>query len=176
MNSFTTQATANIGRNVNVNGVHHIITGLAEETGKMKNGDVAQYINMTADDGAVSTLHPRKASQLFSKGVIDGIQMLVDAVIEADAVEAIVLPTEIICYPTAKVKKEKKAKVVADPVAKEPSKKELAIAVYKQVMADDTIDIKAKRATVLGLFMSEVGLSKPGASTYFQSCKSGNYQ
>ena len=185
MNTFTTQANAMIGRNVNVNGAHHVISGLAEQTGKLKNGDVAQYINLTDDNGEVITLNPRKAAQLFSKGEVEGIQMLVDAIVAETVVagdetgapvevEAKMTPTEIICYPTEEVKK---AKVVKEVVAKAPSKKEKCIAAYNAVMADETVDEKAKRSTTIALFMAdEIGLSKPGAATYYQSCKSGNYK
>lgn len=184
MNTFTTQANAMIGRNVNVNGAHHVISGLAEQTGKLKNGEVAQYINLTDDNGEVITLNPRKAAQLFSKGEIEGIQMLVDAIVAETAVagaalvevEAKMTPTEIICYPTEEVKKEKKAKVVKEVVAKAPSKKEKCIAAYNAVMADETVAAGDKRKVTIALFMAEeIGLSKPGSATYFQSCKSGQY-
>jgi hypothetical protein len=193
---YKSQAAAYIDHKATVNGVIHTITGFSEQEGKLKNGESAPYMILTADESGNSmSLHPRKASALFSKGEVEGIHMLVAAVIEEELVakteELVVAPTETIHLPevleAAPIDEQAKADLLANALAileakkpaaeKKVSKKQKCIDVYNAVQADDTIAVGDKRKVTIATFMGEeIGLSKPGANTYFQSCKSGAYK
>lgn len=70
-----------------------------------------------------------------------------------------------------KVEEKKEAKKVEPKKDKGPSKKSLAIEIYNEMNANGP----AKRKDVIDRFISEVGLSKPGSSTYYQNIKSGKW-
>lgn len=73
-------AATHIGHDVTVNGFRHTITKLSDQEGKLKNGLSVPYVILTSALGNEAKLHPRKAYVLFSKGEVEGIKLLVDAV------------------------------------------------------------------------------------------------
>lgn len=170
---YTSQAAANIGREVTVNGIRHTILKMAEQEGKLKNGNAAPYIILGNGVDEIS-LHPRKALQLFTKGEVEGIKMLIE-VVAAEPVEAKMTPTEVICYPTVDTNAlleaaTAKLSAMLDTKETKVSKKSMCIAIFNEVVAAE-----GTRATCIARFMSEADLSKNGANTYYQSCRNGSY-
>ena len=159
--NYADKATSLIGKQLMINAAVLTIAGLADKTGKLKNGDSAPYLNVTAADGTISAIHPRTASALFSKGEAEGIKLLVDAVATAVAIEAKLVPTETIHYPT----------VVAAPVVetvKKVSKKAQATAIFNEVLA-----AQGTRQDVIKRIIAETGSSLNLANTYYQNLRSG---
>lgn len=156
MKNFTTHATQHFGQQLMIGAIAHTITSLAEKTGKLKNGQDAPYLVVTAADGKTDMLHPRTAVTLFSKGEAAGIQMLVDAVASAP----VATPAPVVTAPVAKA-----AKPVA---AKDNKKKQAMITIFNEVVA-----AKGTRQEVIQRFMSETGGSLNCANTYYQNCRGG---
>jgi hypothetical protein len=166
---------AHEGRKVEHKGVTFTIGALLERMGKLKTGEEQPYVNLTAADGTTLEMHPRKAVDIFTKGEADGIKLLVAQVAEEGEKKA--TPTELISQPeqakpeetTATTEVAGAGAAAAEPaavVAKAPSKKEQCVAFYHNGIA-----AKLDRKAILAQFAT-VGVTGPGAATYYQNCKS----
>lgn len=76
-----------------------------------------------------------------------------------------------VARPSKAVTKPKATKAAKSTTAKAHSKKDRALNIYRTAVKAGN----ATRKVVLPLLMSDLGLSKPGASTYFQNMKSGKW-
>jgi hypothetical protein len=135
-----------------VSGLIAAIT-LASTVGKLKNGTTAPYLTLTPAEGEAISLHPRKATTLFSKGEVDGIKLLIDSV-AADAGTKTEAADAVPAKP-AKVAKVKVAKVY---------KKATAMAIF-----DEVSTAKGTRAEVIARFIAELPCSKNCANTYYSN-------
>lgn len=162
--AFATFAAAFIGREVEVSTddtpqifkIAHLDT---ERTGSLKDGTKGEYVVLqnAADEAIVLSLHPQKAKALMTKGEFENMKLVAEAAAAPKAKRA---------------KKEKAAKAPEADTAvepKDPSKKELFMAVYRAgVEAGKTRkEIKADAAAL--------GLTDAGFNTYYQNAKSGKW-
>lgn len=165
------------------------IAMLGDKIGTMKSGDKASYVVLERADKPtiVMNLHPNVISKLLKTGAADGgLKLVADG--EAPKVEAATEETT----ETATTEEAPKTPVVevqptattetAAPEAttevpaeapKAPSKKERAIACYKAGHKQG----KARKDIIAVFRMAEkdggLGMSAPGANTYYQNIKSG---
>jgi hypothetical protein len=190
--SIATLAAALIGRTVTATDKAgatstYTIAKLSDKLGTMKNGEKAEYVILqsSADAAVVMSLHPEAAKRLMTKGSDAGLVM-------ADGTPAAEASTETVAEPAAPVAKVKKAKapkaakVKAEkpakvakvkkakeakpaPAAKEPSKKDLFMAVYTPNAAAGKTRQEIKTAA------ESLGLSLAGFNTYYQNAKSGKW-
>jgi hypothetical protein len=128
-----------------VSGLIAAIALSATATGKLKNGTAAPYLTLTPAEGEAVSLHPRKATTLFSKGEVDGIKLLIDTVAGA----AVAKPAKVAKVKVAKVTKKMTAKTIFDEV----------------------IAAKGTRAEVVARFVAELPISLKGANTYYSNIR-----
>lgn len=186
--SFAEQAAAAHGKKVEISGATFIIGDLMDKMGKLRDGTEVNYVSLASEDGSeVRELHPRKAQALFTTGEADGIKML----IEVEAAEDKLTPTEVVCHPTETATTETatteaastEAAATETPAAdagatteaaveKKVSKKSLCVAIY-----NDGVAKNQSRKDIIARFAAEAGVtSGPGAATYYQNCKSGAWK
>jgi hypothetical protein len=154
--NFSATASSHIGRALMIHAVAHTITSLSDKMGKLKNGQDAPYLVVTAADGKTDMLHPRTAVTLFSKGEAAGIKMLVTSVINT---------SNLVSTPI--VGKAKASAKVA-PIAASTSKKAQAVAIFNEVVAAN-----GTRAEVIQRIMAETNSSLNLANTYYQNMRGG---
>lgn len=184
--SIATIVTAVIGRTVIAAGkdgqpdTKYTVAKLSDKLGTLKDGSKGEYVVLTKDGetGVVLNLHPQHAKRLFTKGEDSGLTLVADAAVEVKADEpAADLSTDEQADVKAElVAEQTPAAADAAPVdeapaapvkaAKEPSKKDRTIAIFKSMAGSARKDIIAKMKT-------DLGLSDAGANTYYQNCKSG---
>lgn len=172
------------------------ISALAEKIGTMKNGDKANYVVLTREDNSaiVMPLHPNVINKLLKNGHDSGMTLVQMATEQAANDEGTVateiievasevvnaLPvvneatTEVETAPVAAdaVEAEVAAATEEAPVAK-TTKKDRAIACYK-----DGHKLGKARKDIIAVFKTAekdggLGMSAPGANTYYQNIKSG---
>lgn len=148
------------------------IARLDTKMGKLKDGSEAEYVILQRadDENVVIALHPRSAKKLFDKGEADMFKF--KPVEQGDVSEAdeAALQEELAAEQAgidAAEEGVKEGETVAEE-AKEVkvSKKERAVAIYCEV-----VNAGGARKDVIKRFTEELGMSSPGASTYFQNCK-----
>lgn len=146
------------------------IASLTEKIGTMKDGTKAEYVLLQRedDDTVVIQLHPNTASKLFKKSEADSFKI---APVSADEIlaaeEEAALQAELDVELTGTVGEPELAfEEKAAEEVKEPSKKERALAIFAEVTAAG-----GARKETIARFTTELGLSAPGASTYYQNCK-----
>ena len=198
-----TQATATmfqslIGRQVETkSGVMLINDVLTHKTGVLKSGDKAPYLHLIAEMGDMPEvdLHPQKALELMNKGESGAYKILgalaaeasAPAVAEAiaEAVEGDRTPAELVAdlsVPAVAVAAaalgmtvEQVAEGVAaagEQGAAAAEKKESKKAGTVRIYAEMTAQGKARK-DIIARMRTELGLSVPGANTYYQNVKSG---
>lgn len=139
------------------------IARLDTKMGTMKDGSKAEYVVLQRADNenVVISLHPNVAKKLFNKGEADSFKIKpVSAAEVLEAEQQAALQAELgdeLAGATGDVE------VKAD---KGPSKKDRAVAIYVEV-----VNAGGARKDVYARFMKELGMSAPGASTYYQNCK-----
>lgn len=170
MSAFASLALANLGAMVSMQASDssYVVDGLDAKMGTMKNGDKERYVVLRnpADTEDTISLHPEKAKELFNKGEQGSLRILKD-IASADPVAV----TEVKAEVPAEAAESTEAAVKTEEKVKEPSKKEKAAAIFKEVYAT----AEGKRKDVIARFKSELGMSDAGASTYHQNFKSGNW-
>lgn len=151
------------------------IARLDTKMGKLKDGSEAEYVILQRadDENVVIALHPRSAKKLFDKGEADTFKFKPveqGDVSEADEADEAALQEELAAEQAgidAAEEGVKEGETVAEE-AKEVkvSKKERAVAIYCEV-----VNAGGARKDVIKRFTEELGMSAPGASTYYQNCK-----
>lgn len=188
---------AAVGRQVlqNAEGAQHAfkITGIdAEKTGSLKDKSKAPYMVITRDDDTsiVVHLHPKNAKNLLDTGT-DGEFVLTALSTEAadvGAVEqaadtqaqtaeagtgevvanadgsAVEGSTEVAGETTGETT-QAAGETTDEPAA--PTKKEMAIDAYIEMA-----NAGKTRAEIIKHYVDVIGLTKPGAATYYQNCAS----
>lgn len=135
--------------------------------GTMKNGEKAPYVILMNDTtAAVINLHPEHAKRLFKKGEDSGV-MLTEAVFGVEQQEAEPAAEEMAPVDaTADQPEGQQEQPAAEPKV---SKKSQAIAIFN-ANADKA------RKEVIEMMVTEIGLTKLGAATYYQNIKSGQWK
>lgn len=160
----------------------YTITKLGDKLGTLKSGEKAEYVILTrdGDTGVIMSLHPTHATRLAKNGEDSGIKLLdeMSAQEQADAQAELAAeqngnagaPEAAPAGDAKAAKKGKKAakKAEVPAEAKEPSKKERTIAMFKLMTADGKV-----RKDIIASMKSELGLSAACANTYYQNAKSG---
>jgi hypothetical protein len=171
--TYETMHAAHEGRKVEFKGIAYTIGALSDRMGKLKTGDEKAYVQLiAADEKDNIEMHPRKAVDLFTKGEAEGIKLLVEQVAAEGEMKA--TPTEVVSHPevaqttatTEVATAGATTPAATEVVAKAPSKKEQCVAFYHNGVA-----AKLDRKTILAQFAT-VGVTGPGAATYYQNCKS----
>lgn len=156
----------------------YTVTKLSDKLGTLKSGEKAEYVILSKDGetGVIMSLHPEHARRLAKNGEDSNIKLLdeMSAQEQADAQNSDATgapeaaPTDEKAKKGGKkVKAEKKvAEVPAE--AKEPSKKDRTIAMFKTMTAEGKV-----RKDIIAAMKTDLGLSAAGANTYYQNCKSG---
>lgn len=177
MTNFNELYTNNAGKQVTATDKAGIaktfrVSALSEKMGTMKNGEKAAYVILTAEDGTstVINLHPQAASALFKKGAEGNMTITADNRRDLPKEEPQVEIVHVAQDTTVNVAPAEPAKVEAAPadVAKEPSKKEKAIALIHAGW-----DAGTKRSEIVAKLRQELNMGIPGANTYFQNVRSG---
>jgi hypothetical protein len=147
---------------------------LSDKQGVMKDSSKEPYVILMEQGGAVTmSIHPQHASRLMKKGEDSGMKLL-EAVCQAetaeDTSEPVIVDSTPVLTASQPAVEPKAAPAVEPAVAEAPvkaaSKKDRAVAIYKTMAGKP-------RKEIVAAFMSQLGLSAPGASTYHQNCKSG---
>jgi hypothetical protein len=167
----------------------YTISKLSDKLATLKDGSKGEYVILTKDGetGVVINMHPNTAKKLAKKGEGDNFVLAMaltqTAEPKADPVVASTEPAADLSAaeqtdvkaelaaaqsgaPAADMPPKDEAPVPAAKAAKEPSKKDRTIAIFKSMAGGARKDIIAKMKT-------DLGLSDAGANTYYQNCKSG---
>ena len=125
----------------------YVVSALDTKTGTMKDGTKAEYVILKkADDQAVViSIHPSIAKKLFKSG-------------ESDQYKIKPVTTEQVQEIAQLIDQAEKPA--------ELSKKERALLIFADVAANG-----GARKQTIERFVNELGMSAPGASTYYQNCK-----
>ena len=166
--NMTTQTlfAANIGKKVETAAGQMTIDCFLQKFGTLKSGERAPYVHMIGDTGIVD-LHPEKARQLFAKGEFGAMRILTDIAAEPVAAEAVTTP-EVVAEA---------APVAATPadatpvVAKKETSKDATLRIYREMNVDGK-----QRKEIIARMRTELGMSVPGANTYYQNVKSGMWK
>lgn len=152
--------------------VSYKVTKLDDQFGTMKNGEKAPYVILTrADNSAlVLKMHPEAAKRLFKKGTDSGLTVQ-EVAGTPPAGEQAGLQEELAQELAGAAVEEVKPEVKAAPAPKAPSKKEQTVAMFAEMTAKGL-----PRKDIIARMKSELGLSVPGANTYYQNCKSGAWK
>ena len=160
------------------NTTEYKIAALAEKTGTMKNGDKAEYLVLAkvGDEATTITVHPQQAKDLMTKGVAPSMTLNLSEVVVAAAVET----TEAVAADVVEeVKAEEQQAAKPEAVTmnelisevKPASKKARAIEMITAGWKANLV-----RKDIIAQMMKDLGLSAPGASTYYQNVKSGMWK
>ena len=178
MNQANTTSTADllrtlIGRQVeSKTGVLLVNDVLTHKTGVLKDGTSAPYLHLVAEmgDAPEVDLHPQKALELAKKGESGAYKILAslasDGIVALETVAAMneVAPADE--APTMEL--HQVAEPEAAPAEKKESKKAGTLRIYSAMTAEG----KARK-DIIAKMRTELGLSAPGANTYYQNAKSG---
>ena len=192
MNQANTTSTADllrtlIGRQVeSKTGVLLVNDVLTHKTGVLKDGTSAPYLHLIAEmgDAPEVDLHPQKALELIKKGESGAYKILgdlaasgtvseeVQEVIGEVAAPGSIEPTPAIIEAIAAFEALPAPANEAAPVEeKKESKKAGTLRIYREMTAEG----KARK-DIIARMRTELGLSAPGANTYYQNCKSGAWK
>lgn len=188
MNQTNTTSTVDmlrglIGRQVeSKTGVLLINDVLTHKTGVLKDGSSAPYLHLVAEmgDRPEVDLHPQKAMELLKKGESGAYKILASLASDgAVALETVAAMNEVALAdeaPTMELHQvaEPEAAPTADaaPVEeKKESKKAGTLRIYREMIAEG----KARK-DIIARMCTELGLSIPGANTYYQNVKSGAWK
>ncbi len=192
-----------VGRQVeSKTGVLLINDVLTHKTGVLKDGSSAPYLHLVAEmgDKPEVDLHPQKALELAKKGESGAYKILaalasdgnvaletVAAMNEetvqeeptmalvqvapaaAEAAEALGMTVEQVVEGVEAAGAQGEAAAQADE--KKESKKAGTLRIYREMIAEG----KARK-DIIARMRTELGLSIPGANTYYQNCKSGMWK
>ena len=164
-----------IGRQVeSKSGILLINDVLTHKTGVLKDGSKAPYLHLVSEMGDIPEvdLHPQKALELLKKGESGAYKILgalaVDGGVSAE-VQAVV--EEVAPVTGEAVAPEAPAAEAAPAEEKKESKKAGTIRLFKEGQAAGLA-----RKDIIAKMRTELGLSVPGANTYYQNCKSGMWK
>lgn len=181
MTAFNALFAANANKQVLVNDkatgaqVLYKVARLSDKMGVMKNGDKAEYVILTAQDGTttVISLHPQAASALFKKGEQTGMK-IVEEVKPVEVVEAVTV-TPIL--EEVKGDEQQAGAEEAAPVANGDEQPAETPKVSKKAGAIALIhagwDAGQQRKDILLQMQAELGLTVNGSATYYNNVKSG---
>lgn len=182
------------------------IARLADKIGTLKDGSKGEYVVLTKDGetGVVVNIHPNTAKKLAKAGTGDGFTVLMNltahvepvagtelsaaeqtaAQAELDAANGVTPSEKLAAYfadadkdeaGEAHTKEHGHLDVKPDEApateVKAPSKKSRTVAMFKEMTAEGK-----PRKDIIAKMKSELGLSAPGANTYYQNCKSGAWE
>lgn len=187
--STVEQLRALIGRQVETKtGVLLVNDVLTHKTGVLKDGTSAPYLHLVAEmgDAPEVDLHPQKALELAKKGESGAYKILAslasDGIVALETVAAMneVAPADE--APTMELHQVAEPEAApAAPAAeaapaeaegeKKESKKASTLRIYRAMTAEG----KARK-DIIAKMRTELGLSIPGANTYYQNCKSGAWK
>lgn len=143
-----------------VNGQAAVAT-VSEETGRMPNGADVNYLILTVGEKELK-VHPRRFSALVKKGA-DGV-ITVEAIAPvADQADA--APVVTIADANTGAATDDGA-AAPESATKSPSKRDICTSCFKR---------GGQRKDVINAMVTESGLSKAGAATYYQNFKSGKW-
>lgn len=159
-----------------VEAVTYKVARLDEKTGTLKSGEKLPYVILTRSDNTATVvrLHPEAAKRLFKLGVDSGFSVVYGEGEggEIGAQEQTALQAELVEeQKPAVVEAKPEVAAAVEKEAKAPSKKDLTIAMYTTMTAAGL-----PRKDIIAKMKSELGLSVPGANTYYQNCKSGAWK
>lgn len=173
-----------IGRQVeSKSGVMLINDVLTHKTGVLKDGSSAPYLHLVAEmgDKPEVDLHPQKALELLKKGESGAYKILGDLAASGSVSEEVhevigevAAPGSIEPTPAieAAVEAQPAPAAEAAPVEeKKESKKAGTLRIYAAGIAAGEA-----RKDIIAKMRTELGLSVPGANTYYQNCKSGMWK
>lgn len=187
--STVEQLRALIGRQVETKtGVLLVNDVLTHKTGVLKDGTSAPYLHLVAEmgDAPEVDLHPQKALELAKKGESGAYKILAslasDGIVALETVAAMneVAPadeaptmelhqvTEPEAAPAAPAAEAVPAEAEGE---KKESKKAGTLRIYREMTAEGKV-----RKDIIAKMRTELGLSAPGANTYYQNCKSGAWK
>ena len=157
---------------------------LTHKTGVLKDGTSAPYLHLVAEmgDAPEVDLHPQKALELAKKGESRAYKTLAslasDGIVALETVAAMneVAPADE--APTMELHQVAEPEAAptapaaeAAPAEKKESKKAGTLRIYSAMTAEG----KARK-DIIAKMRTELGLSNPGANTYYQNCKSGMWK
>lgn len=183
MNQANTTSTVDllrtlVGRQVeSKTGVLLVNDVLTHKTGVLKDGTSAPYLHLIAEAGNAPEvdLHPQKALELIKKGESGAYKILAslasDGAVALDTVAAMneVAPADE--APTMELHQVAEAAPAEAEGEKKESKKAGTLRIYREMTAEG----KARK-DIIARMRTELGLSIPGANTYYQNCKSGMWK
>ena len=164
---------ANLGKKVETAAGQMTIDSFLEKFGTMKSGERAPYVHMIGDTGIVD-LHPEKARQLFAKGEFGAMRILTDIAAEPVAAEAVTTPEVVAEAAPVAATPAAEAAAPADAtpvVAKKETSKDATLRIYREMNVDGK-----QRKEIIARMRTELGMSVPGANTYYQNVKSGMWK
>ena len=194
MNQANTTSTADllrtlIGRQVeSKTGVLLVNDVLTHKTGVLKDGTSAPYLHLIAEmgDAPEVDLHPQKALELIKKGESGAYKILASLASDgAVALETVAAMNEVAPAdeaPTMELHQAAEPEAAptapaaeAAPAEAEGEKKESKKAGTLRIYREMTAEGKARK-DIIARMRTELGLSAPGANTYYQNCKSGAWK
>jgi hypothetical protein len=158
----------------------YTISKLSDKLGTLKDGTKGEYVILTKDGelGVVMNLHPNTAKKLASKGKGDGFTLFMnltqkaetqaEAMAEAEAEHRAELAESQGSTASTEPAATEAAAAAPGKAAKEPSKKDRTIAIFKSMAGSPRKDIIAALKT-------QLGLSDACCNTYYQNVKSGSW-
>lgn len=174
---------AAIGRSIQAkSGVLLINDVLTHKTGVLKDGSKAPYLHLVSEmgDQPEVDLHPQKALELLKKGECGAYKILGALAAESTVAPEIVAAMNEVApadeAPTMELHQVEEPAAPAAPATaesapaeeKKESKKAGTIRLFKEGQAAGLA-----RKDIIAKMRTELGLSVPGANTYYQNCKSG---
>ena len=194
MNQANTTSTADllrtlIGRQVeSKTGVLLVNDVLTHKTGVLKDGTSAPYLHLIAEmgDAPEVDLHPQKALELIKKGESGAYKILASLASDgAVALETVAAMNEVAPAdeaPTMELHQVAEPEAApaapaaeAAPAEAEGEKKESKKAGTLRIYREMTAEGKARK-DIIARMRTELGLSIPGANTYYQNVKSGAWK
>ena len=177
---------ANLGKRVQ-SGANVLTIALMDgKTGTLKSGEKdVPYVRLS-NESEVIELHPEKAKQLFNKGEFGALRIMADitgttiedysAQSETDTTGTPAFADTTAAPATTPVESTEKpteasAGDAAPVVEKKESKKEATLRIFNELNKDGK-----QRKEIIARMRTELGLSIPGANTYYQNCKSGMWK
>ena len=168
-----------IGRQVeSKSGILLINDVLTHKTGVLKDGSKAPYLHLVSEMGDIPEvdLHPQKALELLKKGESGAYKILgalaVDGGVSAEVQAVVEEVAPVTVEPTVEAVAPEAPAAEAAPVEeKKESKKAGTLRIYAAGIAAG----KARK-DIIAKMRTELGLSIPGANTYYQNCKSGMWK